>query len=423
MSADRPLLYIGHVWPEPNSSAAGRRTLALLKLLRSQGWQISFGCAAAATENRFPLTELGVAELPIRLNCDSFDQMLAELQPQLVVFDRFLSEEQFSWRVARVCPQALRILDTQDLHSLREARHQTLKRGGDVLQPALGELNGELAQRELAAIWRSDLSLIISQAEFALLQNHYGVAPELLHYYPLLSDGLRADNPDFAQRRHCLCIGNFRHAPNWDALRYLRAELWPEIRRHLPGVECHVYGAYPPPKAQQLHSDKLGFLLKGWAPDAVAVMRRAKLCLAPLRFGAGQKGKLLEAMECGTPSVTTAIGAEGMAGGQPWPGAQADDAEAYIKAVVALYLDEHHWQQAVARGAALLPSFSAERYNAELAERLLDLTGRLATHRQQNFIGEMLRHHSLRSHQYMSQWIASKQRLAEREAAAAEGNR
>ncbi len=423
LSAVRQLLYIGHVWPEPNSSAAGRRTLALLKLLRSQGWQISFACAAAPSSQRYPLAELGIRELPIRLNCDSFDSVLASLQPQMVVFDRFLSEEQYSWRVANVCPQALRVLDTQDLHSLREARHQALKRGDEVMRPAPGDLNSELAQRELAAIWRSDLSLIISEAEMALLQNHYGVSAALLHYYPLLSDGCQPNQADFDDRKHCLCIGNFRHAPNWDALRYLRSELWPEIRRRLPGVQCHIYGAYPPPKAQQLHSEKLGFLLKGWAPDAGEVMRRARLCLAPLRFGAGQKGKLLEAMEYGTPSVTTAVGAEAMVGQGVWPGMLADTADAYIEAVVALYSDRQRWHQAVAAGEALLPRFATGPHNAALAARLTQLSDALEVQRQGNFIGAMLRHHSLRSHQYMSQWIAAKHRLAAQLESDTEGNR
>lgn len=419
MKKIRCVLLIGHVWPEPNSSAAGRRSVALIEQLQELAQELHFACAAAPSEHRISLLERGVAEHQVNLNCDSFDELVARLQPQLVVFDRFITEEQFSWRVARACPDAALVLDPQDLHSLRDARHRALKQGGDVLQPGAALLNSELAQRELAAIWRCDLTLMISQAEISLLENHYAVAASLLHYLPLVSEGKLSEggasgSAAYSHRRHFLCIGNFRHEPNWDALRYLRSELWPEIRRQLPGVECHVYGAYPPPKAQQLHSDKLGFMLRGWAPNAKQVMARARVCLAPLRFGAGQKGKLLEAMECGTPSVTTAIGAESMVDQpQHWGGFVADGATDFVDAAVALYRDEQTWLAAQQRGYRCLQAFDAGFHHGELRARLLGLVDELAAVRQRNFIGAMLRHHSLRSHQYMSQWIAAKQRLAD----------
>ncbi|WP_022957533.1 glycosyltransferase [Spongiibacter tropicus] len=404
MSPVKRALFIGHVWPEPRSSAAGSRSMDLIQALQAWGWQVTVSSAAQLSPHRADLSALGIDELEIRLNCDSFNAQLAKLQPELVIFDRFLSEEQFSWRVEEVCPEALRVLDTQDLHSLREARQQAIKRGGEP------ELHSELAQRELAAIWRSDLSLIISDYEMTLLQQHYGVSASLLHYYPLLSEG-RQPASDFDERQHCLCIGNYRHAPNWDALQYLRREIWPALRKRLPEAECHVYGAYPPPKAMQLHNDKLGFLIKGWAPDARAVMRDAKLCLAPLRFGAGQKGKLLEAMECGTPSVTSAVGAEGMGNSETWGGYLADTPEAFVDACVALYRDATAWQQAQQRGDALLTRFDRQSHLRQLRERLSTLSVERDAGRKANFIGAMLRHHSLRSHRYMSQWIAAKNRF------------
>ncbi len=404
MSPVKRALFIGHVWPEPRSSAAGSRSMDLIQALQAWGWQVTVSSAAQLSPHRADLSALGINELEIRLNCDSFNAQLAKLQPELVIFDRFLSEEQFSWRVEEVCPEALRVLDTQDLHSLREARQQAIKRGGEP------ELHSELAQRELAAIWRSDLSLIISDYEMSLLQQHYGVSASLLHYYPLLSEG-RQPASDFDGRKHCLCIGNYRHAPNWDALQYLRREIWPALRKRLPEAECHVYGAYPPPKAMQLHNDKLGFLIKGWAPDARAVMRDAKLCLAPLRFGAGQKGKLLEAMECGTPSVTSAVGAEGMGNSETWGGYLADTPEAFVDACVALYRDATAWQQAQQRGDALLTRFDRQSHLRQLRERISTLSVERDAGRKANFIGAMLRHHSLRSHRYMSQWIAAKNRF------------
>jgi len=413
LSAPENILYIGHVWPEPNSSAAGRRTLSLIRCLQAAGGRVTFACAAALSEHRYPLSDIAVDEVEIRLNCDSFNQLLRKMQPDLVVFDRFLTEEQFSWRVAKECPQAMCVLDTQDLHCLRDARHQALKRGQNTMRPDSELLSSELALRELASIWRCDLSLMISTAEISLLQSHYGVSAELLHHLPFSSEGGTASPLPYAQRRHFICIGNFRHEPNWDSLRYLRSELWPEIRRKLPSAQCHVYGAYPPPKAQQLHSEKQGFLLKGWAKDAAAVMRQARICIAPLRFGAGQKGKLLEAMEQATPSVTTSIGAEGMVDTPAnWGGVVADSPQALIEAAVSLYRDESNWRSAQERAVRCLAPFTSAEPSQALQSRIGRLSDELAVHRQGNFIGAMLRHHSLRSHQYMSQWIAAKSQLA-----------
>lgn len=413
------VLMIGYVWPEPNSSAAGWRSLAVIESLQQMGAEVVFGCAAASSDQAVDLSELGVKAVPITLNCSSFDQLVAELKPALVVFDRFVCEEQFGWRVAKACPQALRILDTQDLHCLREARQQWVKQAqgrGDANGVAASELDlhSELALRELASIWRSDLSLVISEAEIELLIEQFGVDAALLQYFPLLLESTDKVSKGYGQRRHFITLGNFRHAPNWDSLNYLRSEIWPLIRRQLPGVECHIYGAYPPPKAQQLHSDKLGFLLRGWARDSGQVLAGSRILLAPLRFGAGQKGKLLEAMSQGTPSVTTPIGAESMAGPMPWPGEVAQGAAALAEAAVGLYRDPQRWQQAQQQGLALLAlRFNREAHSRALQQRLRSLQANLEAHRRGNFIGQMLGHHSLQAQRYMSQWIEAKNRTAE----------
>ena len=421
-------LFIGYVWPEPKSSAAGSRMLELIQLCVAQGWELVFASAAALSEHRFDVTSLGVREQSIALNCSSFDEFVRAYQPELVLFDRFFTEEQFGWRVEKHCPQALRILDTEDLHSLRHARWQLLK-AEQKLQPeklrqsvapvlaSAPELyqqmcSDDMAQREIAAIFRCDLALMISEFEMELLQRYFSVPAPLLFYLPLLSArNISAPDtlPGFKQRSAFISIGNFRHEPNWDAVLWLKHQLWPLIRAQLPQAELHIYGAYPPPKATQLHNAKEGFSVKGWAEDAQTVMRSARVCLAPLRFGAGIKGKLMDAMHCGTPSVTTDIGAEGMSGGLPWGGAVKNSAEHIAQAAVALYQDETLWLQAQQQGSLILHSqFARVDFASELLRRLHSLRESLDAERQQNFIGQMLRHHSHKSTQYMGQWIEAK---------------
>ena len=144
-----------------------------------------------------------------------------------------------------------------------------------------------------------------------------------------------------------------------DAVLWLKQTLWPLIQQHLIALnindaELHIYGAYPPKKASQLDKPKQGFCVKGWAADAYEVMRGARVNLAPLRFGAGLKGKLVDAMACGTPSISTTIGAEGMAGQLPWCGAITDEAEAFAAAAAAHYCDQALWQRARQHGLPFL---------------------------------------------------------------------
>lgn len=447
------LVIIGSVWPEPDSSAAGTRMWQLIELFQQDLWQITYASASTPSTHRMDLPARGVAEARISLNCDSFDAWLLEQQPTAVLFDRFMTEEQFGWRVARICPEALRLLDTEDLHSLRAARRQRLKDkqseigGNEANRQAVGPVldsprqlfeemaTSDIAQRELAAIYRSDLSLMISEFEMALLTDQFGVAPALLHYLPLLVDDRSDDsngrlqpvqgsfnsakghfNPakGFAEREHFVSLGNFRHPPNWDAVLWLKHQLWPALRARVPGAQLHLYGAYPPPKATALTNTREGFLVKGWAPDARVVISQARVCLAPLRFGAGLKGKLLEAMVCQTPSVTTAIGAEGMSGASPWPGAIADDAPAFVEAAAGLYQDESLWRSAQANAPALLSQrYARTRFSESWYRRLASLLENLEARRRANFVGAMLRHHQHRSTQYMGQWIASKNRRQE----------
>lgn len=405
------LLVIGYVWPEPNSSAAGSRMLQLLSSFLKAGYSITYASPAEDSPHAVDLPAINIQKCKIELNSSSFDTFVSELNPQAVLYDRFMMEEQFGWRVEKHCPDAIRLLDTEDLHFLRHARHQAVKQHREV---ETKDLHSELAQREIAAILRCDLTFMISEYEMSLLTDHFKVAPDVVCYTPfMLHSTNNAKIVPFNKRQHFVSIGNFRHEPNWDAVRYLKDTLWPKIRKQLPSAELHVYGGYPPKKATQLHNEKQGFLVKGWAQDAQSVISSAKVLLAPLRFGAGLKGKLMDAAQYGTPAVTTSIGAEAMYGEQhPAPARVADDPEAFIKYAVELYEKEHSWQPLSDAG----PKTIQERFNVcDHEERLLKclehLENNLAEHRLNHFYGAMLRHHSLKSTQYMAQWIEAKNKL------------
>lgn len=405
------LLAIGYVWPEPTSSAAGSRMMQLLDFFQQKGFEITFATPATETGNQADLNSKGIHTQKIRVNDSGFDEFQRRLNPQIVLFDRFMMEEQFGWRVDENCPEALKILDTEDLHFLRKAREVAWKKS--ISEEEIFE-DSELAKREIAAIYRCDLSLIISTSEMQLLKSRFKVPENLLFYLPLLFDTTKFDQnnlPGFENRKDFMHIGSFLHEPNWNAVLYLKEKLWPQIRQKVPGAELNIYGSYPTQKAWNLHKVSDGFHVIGKAEDASKVFKQSRLLLAPLQFGAGLKGKLLEAMQNGTPSITTTLGAEGIANAENWPGAVCEtDAEFIVKAVE-IYQDAEKWNLYQKKGFKVLKDkFESSDFMKSFSERIEFLQKNLKGHRTSNFTGEMLKHHLHKSTYYLSRFIEEKNR-------------
>ncbi|TXD52207.1 MULTISPECIES: glycosyltransferase [unclassified Polaribacter] len=405
------VLIIGTVWVEPNSSAAGSRMLQLIEVFLKRNWTVTFASASQKSEKAVNLTSLGVEEVSIQLNSSSFDDFIKNLSPTIVVFDRFMTEEQFGWRVAESCPNAIRILDTEDLHFLRKVRHQQLKKGEDCTNEAL--LNSENAKREIAAILRCDLSLIISTYEMDVLKSVFKIDEHILYYLPFLLDKIDASQitkwKSFEERNHFIFIGNFFHKPNVDAVITLKKEVWRTVRKLLPKAEIHIYGAYITPQIQQLQDKKEGFLIKGFAENSKEVVTNAKVVLAPLRFGAGIKGKLTEAMICGTPSVTSSIGAEGMCGNLPWNGFIEDDFSDFACIATELYTKKNVWQNAQETGIEIINEiYDKDKISPFFIKKIQEIQQNLEQHRTHNFLGNLIQHQTLQATKYMSKWIEAK---------------
>ncbi len=397
------LLIIGYTFPEPATTAAGVRMMQLITIFQDQGYDITFASTAAETNYSEDLKAKGIAVKSILLNDDSFDEFITDLNPSVVLFDRFITEEQFGWRVTENCAKALRILDTEDLHFLRKAREVAFKNGKGI------DLYSETAKRELASILRSDLSLIISEFEMQLLTETFLIPEGLLFYLPFFVNAVSKEGPTFEERQHFIAIGNLQHAPNADAVVFLKKELWPFIRKQLPTVELHIYGAYATKEISALHKDTEGFFIEGWTDDLSEVLQKARVCLAPLRFGAGLKGKLLDAAQCGTPSVTTEVGEEGMCGELSFGGLVGQTNNDLIDAAIQLYTDKDKWLEAQLAGFEMIEKrFQKAHFATSYMDRLEELRKNLVVHRQHHFIGQILQHQSLQSTKYLSKWIHEK---------------
>lgn len=403
------ILWIGTVWPESDASAAGSRTARLLQLCQDAGYDVRFVSPCQENPHQHSLESRGIRTAQLLPNDSAFDSYISEYKPDIVCFDRFMIEEQFSWRVREQLPNALRILDTVDLHSLRRERQRALTSGDEPYGTSLSDDT----LRELASIYRSDLSLIISPVEASLLTERFGVPTSLIEvtgfFYP---DPLpfRA----YQERANLVFIGNGLHAPNVDAVRLLKHTLWKPIRealakRGVPDAELHVYGAYLPQEILQFDNPRERFRIMGKAGDVYETLQHYRCNLAPLRFGAGLKGKVSDGWMVGTPCVATPVAAEGMVSEGLFGGVIEESLERYPQRVADLYTSEDAWTTAQVHGREVLTALFSQATNATIfKERLARLTHEGLRARERNIVGSILWYHGLRSTEYFSRWIEAK---------------
>ena len=399
------ILIIGLVWPEPTSSAAGWRMLQLIAQLKQLDGSVHFACAASRSESSFPLSDLGVTEHCIVLNDAGFNDFVTGLKPDVVVYDRFMTEEQFSWRVRESCPDIVSVLDTEDLHFVRRARTEAFKNS---LQPDFDTAD---CRRELSAVYRCDLSLVISEYEYRLLADHFKIPEKQLLYLPFIEETVTVDylksQPAFEERKHLMFIGNFIHEPNYQTVLQLK-RIWPLIKKQLPDAEMHIYGAYASQKVLQLQNLKQGFIIKGKAADVNETMRHYRVLAAPVPFGAGLKGKFIDGYRNGLPNVTTAVGREGMES-FAWGGLIAENDADFAAAVTMLYNDRQLWEQSIHNGRQLVNGlFSAEHWNGVLKNVLCGILKNPGFHRETLFVQKILWQNSQLAMKYMSLWIEEK---------------
>lgn len=411
MRSKSPIVFfIGTVFPEPKSTAAGTRILQLIKFFQNQGFYVVFGSASKHSLNSFDLNCIGVKTINLKLNDISFDEYIKDLNPHCVVFDRFITEEQFGWRVTNCCPKAIRILDTEDLHFLRKARKianlKTTEFSKDFLK-------NDIAKRELASIYRCDLSLIISEVEFDILSKELNIDTSLILYLPFLLEFnqilTQQELPDFENRKDFVFVGSFIHPPNADTVTYLKKHIWPKLRKKCPDAFLNIYGSYPKTQHLCLSNKKENFFVHGFVENIDKVLLSSRVLLAPIKFGAGLKGKVIDAIRNGTPCVLSEIAAEGIFESCDYNNHVSNDEDNFIEKAIELYTNKNLWESAQNIGfLTLRKRFMTERFYSVFIERIQYLENNLDSHRIKNFTGILLQHHTMQSSKYFSKWIEAK---------------
>ncbi len=410
MKAKGPALIFSTVFPEPSSSAAGVRQMQWIRILLEFTDRVVLASPSALKGELdwgYQSMPEGVELISIPLNDWSRVEWIRELDPAIVLFDRFITEEQFGPLVRDAVPGALRLLETEDLHFLRKARGEGLK--------GMTHFQSETAIRETASILRSDHSFVVSSYEARLLNREFGIGPEVVDWIPFAYPDTRAEgaDEDFDARSGFQFIGNFRHAPNLDGVRWFRSEIWPLVRKRLPGVEWKIHGAYPSAEVMQWHRPKEdGVRVLGGVKNLSEAFRGIRVNLAPLRFGAGVKGKLLDGFHHGLPAVSTPVGAEGLMRTEEtsdFPGVVVESTQDWVEACVRLHEDREHWLESRRRARSLMSEiYSSEKVNLQFQRRLAEILARHDRGETPRWISRILRDEFQTGRKYFSKWIEAK---------------
>jgi glycosyltransferase involved in cell wall biosynthesis len=433
------IAFVGWEWIEPSSSAAGARSVALVAEALRRGWRVTCVASAEARAGQEDaLRAMGAETRRMKANRgDELRALVEAARPDCVVFDRFLAEEAYAGRLREIAPSVVRVLDMQDAHALRRARERAAKaaktRGEDAAKEVLKSApnaRDEDLMREIASVQRSDLTLVCSPVEKEWLTRECGVAERKLRLASFFVDSVDAEamKRDFSARKDFVTIGTFMHKPNVDSVEWLCEEVWPLVRKQLPNATMRVYGSYATENhRRRFHKPAQGFLFEGFAEDLGETLRAHRVLLAPLRFGAGIKGKILDAWRYGLPACTTPIGSEGCVPDvvefwSPTSSAPIDPEHGWggfgdftnpqdiADAAVRLHEDENLWRLARGNGADLLDRLFSARVNLpdvfDAIERVIDDVDAV---RDADYFGQCLWREDVRSTTYFSKWIEAKE--------------
>lgn len=327
----------------PDHDAGSVRMMAILEIMTSLRCKVTF--VADNLEHRQPyvaqLQQRGIEVLHhpfVRSITDLLSKRGSEFD--IIVISRHYIAVKHIDAVRAFAPKALVVFDTVDLHFLRSERQAELE--GNALARASARAKRD---EELTLIRKADVTLVVSTFEQSLLAE---LAPEARVLVLSLIHDLHPQGEPFAEREGLVFIGGFQHPPNTDAVLWYAEEVLPYVRRLLPSVTTYIVGSKVPPNIRALAADD--FVVTGYVPDVTSYFTGCRVSISPLRYGAGVKGKINQAMSYGLPVVATTPSIEGMFLSPEQDVLVADDPKAFAEAIARVYHDEALWERLSAGG-------------------------------------------------------------------------
>jgi glycosyltransferase involved in cell wall biosynthesis len=332
----RRALCIDAVLPRPDRDAGSYAAVQEMRLLQALGYELSFRANPGDGDARV-LEEMGIDVLPATQAADP-GELLRGLGPglDLVYLTRHYVARDWIAAARQHAPQAKLVLNVADLHFVRQAREAAL-----FADPAAMQALEAGRRAELEVIDRVDQVLCYSQTEIALLQA-CGVSGDKLSRCPWVAE-VPEPTQGFAAREGIAFLGGYGHPPNVDAAIHFVLDLLPLIRRRRNDIVFRIYGSNVPPELQALRG--AGVEVRGYVPDVATAYDGCRVFVAPLRYGAGLKGKVVTALARGTPSVLSPVAAEGLFYLSGAEAAIAETPREWADHVLAYYDDEALWSQ------------------------------------------------------------------------------
>ena len=367
------ILVVDAFAPMYDRASGSRRLWEILNALVESGHAITFIARNGINQERYgtELQRLGVetyltdpdAMKALGYNVPApsieLDRLLRETQFDVAWIESYDVAEQYLPLIRRASPRTRIIVDSVDLHFLRERREAETLGKSELLSMATATM-----ERELKVYSQADAVIVVSETELGYVRSL--LPNQDVYVIPNVHRPTKYV-PPFDGRRGLLFVGNFRHRPNVDAVAYFVHHILPLVRKRLPEASVTIVGDAPPPAVRELEGS--GVTVTGWVPDLAPYLQRHRVLVAPLRFGAGLKGKIGEALANGLPVVTTSIGAEGMPGAVETGVLRvADDPESFAEAVACLYTDPEQWNEASRRGW----EYVSEHYTPEIVRGKLE---------------------------------------------------
>jgi len=367
--APRALVIDGFV-PTPDKDAASFDVYWFMRILLGLGYEVTFVPAfTAAHAGRYTdeLRALGIT-CPVAPALTSVRDFIAQQGAtfDLAVIYRITVAERLMEPLRASAPQAKVIFNTVDLHFLRDQRQAKVNRQLHAFVEAK-----QREKQELAVIGAADATVLLSAFEFDYVGAH---AARARRFYIPLASPVPGRLAPYEGRSGALFVGGFAHAPNVDAVHFLCGAIWPLVRRLLPEAALFVVGADPPAEILAYHAPERGITIAGYVKDLTELYRSVRVSVAPLRYGAGLKGKIVASLAVGVPCVTTPVGFEGMPPGGAKAITVADDPDDFARAVAAVYADPDEWLRKSDAGIAFArENFSIEPITARVLAMLADL--------------------------------------------------
>lgn len=362
------LLIVDALTPQPDRDSGSLRLVNLMRLLIDEGAHVVFLPANRSADGAYTaaLQQLGV-ECWHAPHAAGIPAWLREHGPRfdVAMVSRHYVASEFLPLLRKHAPQARVLFDTVDLHYLRERRAAELSGDATALRAAT-----RTRELELDLIARADATLVVSDTERTLLATD---APQADVRVLSNLHAIGAPGPSWSQRQDLLFVGGFRHPPNVDAVQWFVREVFPRLRAARPALQFHCIGGDVPAGVQAL-SQVDGVRIHGHVPDLQPWLDGCRISVAPLRYGAGVKGKVNQAMAHGLTVVATTPAVEGMHLVDGEDVLIVDDAAAFADAVLRVYDDEALWNRITTHGRDnVARHFSADAARATV--RALFLSG------------------------------------------------